>query len=164
MAPSYLSALLLTIAFPLTGHCAELTGRVVGVHDGDTVTLLSAGKVTHKIRLSGIDAPELGQAFGRRSKENLSKWAFSRSVTVDWSKKDRYGRIVGKLLVDGRDVNLEQVKVGLAWWYRAYANEQSPEDQGRYEQGEKSAQDSRKGLWGDPSPVPPWEWRRSRRK
>lgn len=164
MVSPFLSALLLTIAFTLPAHCAELTGRVVGVHDGDTVTLLDAGKVTHKIRLSGIDAPELGQAFGRRSKENLSKLVFNKSVIVEWSKKDRYGRTVGKILVDGQDVNLEQVKAGLAWWYRAYAKEQSPEDQGRYERAEESAQVSKRGLWGDPNPVPPWEWRQSRRK
>jgi endonuclease YncB( thermonuclease family) len=160
MALSLISGLLLTFAFTFTVNSAELAGWVVGVHDGDTITLLDAEKGRHKVRLAGIDAPELGQPFGRRSKENLSQWAFNRSVIVDWSKKDRYGRIVGKLLVDGNDVNLEQVKAGLAWWYRAYAKEQSPEDRGDYEKAEKSAQDSRKGLWGDTSPVPPWEWRR----
>ena len=105
-----------------------LSGRVVAVHDGDTITVLDTNRTQHKIRLAGIDAPELGQAFGNPSKQNLSKWVYNRQVIVDWKKRDRYGRTVGVVLVDSHDVNLEQVRAGMAWWYRQYVREQSPAD------------------------------------
>lgn len=120
-----LLVLLLFLALPISA--GELESRVVSVADGDTITILDASKSQHRIRLSGIDAPEQGQAFSKRSKENLSRWAFNRDVVVEWNKKDRYGRLVGKVLVDGHDVNLEQVRAGLAWWCRFYANEQTPD-------------------------------------
>jgi endonuclease YncB( thermonuclease family) len=82
-------------------------GRVVGVQDGDTITVLDSSNANHRIRLQGIDAPEKGQAFGTRSHQNLSQLAFDRFVTIEWSKHDRYPRIVGKVTLDGRDVCLE---------------------------------------------------------
>jgi endonuclease YncB( thermonuclease family) len=93
-------------------------GRVVGVQDGDTITVLDSSNQNHRIRLQGIDAPEKGQAFGTRSGQNLSQAIFDRVVTIEWSKHDRYGRIVGKVTRDGRDVCLEQVSVGMAWHYK----------------------------------------------
>jgi micrococcal nuclease len=89
--------------------------------------------------------------------------AYDRHVTVKWDKHDRYGRIVGKVLVDGLDVDLEQVKRGLAWWYRKYADEQSPSDRELYETAENEAKDAGSGLWAERDPVPPWEWRKSKR-
>jgi len=86
-----------------------ITGRVVGVSDGDTITVLDAGQRQHKIRLDGIDAPESSQDFGKRAKQSLSDLVFGKSVTVIGNKTDRYGRTVGKVLCDGRDVNLEQI-------------------------------------------------------
>ena len=85
-------------------------------------------------------------------------WA-KTPLIVDWHKKDRYSRIVGKLLLDGEDVNLNMVRSGFAWWYRKYANEQSPADQDRYEAAEFDARAGRVGLWVDPSPMAPWDWR-----
>jgi endonuclease YncB( thermonuclease family) len=82
-------------------------------------------------------------------------------VTVEWSKLDRHKRIVGKVLDGQQDVNLALVRDGLAWWYRKYANEQSPVDRNLYEAAEAKAKTERVGLWSDPAPVPPWEWRRS---
>ena len=146
-----------------------LTGRVVGVADGDTITVLDADKRQHKIRLQGIDAPEKTQPFGQRSKENLSRLVFGKDVRVDWGKRDRYGRIIGKVWVQPvscatcpitLNAGHAQITVGLAWWYRKYAEEQSPEDRGAYEFSEQEARAKRVGLWGDPDPAPPWEWRR----
>ncbi len=144
-------------------QAATLTGRVVGVHDGDTITVLDADRTQHKIRLGGIDAPELKQAFGTRSRQNLSKWVYNRDVIVKWSKHDRYKRILGVVLVDGHDVNLEQVQAGLAWWYRQYAKEQTPDDRQLYELAENEARAAKRGLWVDSHPIPPWEFRRQGR-
>ena len=137
-----------------------LSGRVVAVHDGDTITVLDINQTQYKIRLAGIDAPELGQAFGNPSKQNLSKWVYNRQVIVDWKKRDRYGRTVGVVLVDGHDVNLEQIRAGLAWWYRQYARDQSPADRRLYEAAENDARTAKRGLWVDANPGPPWKWRR----
>ena len=90
-------------------------GRVVGVQDGDTITVLDSSNANHRIRLLGIDAPEKGQPFGSRSGENLSEAIFNRVVTIEWSKHDRYGRIVGKVVLGGQDICLEQIKMGMAW-------------------------------------------------
>jgi endonuclease YncB( thermonuclease family) len=109
--PAALLVLLLTF---LSVHAETLTGRVVRVTDGDTIVILDADKVQHKIRLTGIDAPERGQAFGTKSKEHLSDLVAGKSVVVDYSKYDRYQRILGKVLVNGEDVNLEQIEAGLA--------------------------------------------------
>lgn len=152
--------LTLVLATPLWSLAATLTGTVVGVSDGDTVTVLDAAKVQYKIRLSGIDAPEKRQAFGNVSKESLSGMVFQRLVQVDYQKTDRYGRLVGKVMVNGVDANLEQVKAGLAWHYKAYQKEQPPEDRLVYSRAEEVAKQSQKGLWRDSQPVPPWDWRR----
>lgn len=159
---------------PASAYSESLHGRVVGVSDGDTITVLDADHQQHKIRLSGIDAPEKAQAFGQRSKEHLSHLVFNRDVAVEWRKKDRYGRTVGKVLVAAPacreascpkvlDACHEQVLAGMAWWYRQYANEQEPSDAHRYEQSELEARTRRIGLWTDPQPTPPWEWRKERK-
>ena len=137
-----------------------LSGRVVAVHDGDTITVLDNNRMQHKIRLAGIDAPESKQAFVSRSKQNLSNIVYNRQVTVNWQKYDRYGRTVGVVQVDGHNVNLEQVRAGMAWWYRQYARDQSPADRRLYEAAENDARTAKRGLWVDANPVPPWAWRR----
>jgi endonuclease YncB( thermonuclease family) len=139
-----------------------LLGRVVAVADGDTLTVLDASNTQHRIRLAGIDAPEKGQPFGDASKRSLSDLGYDRHVSVHWNKQDRYGRMVGKVIVDGRDVNLEQVRRGLAWWFRRYADEQSPLDRATYESAEVEARNAKRGLWGDRNPVAPWDWRKTR--
>jgi endonuclease YncB( thermonuclease family) len=135
-------------------------GRVVGVSDGDTITVLDRQKAQHKIRLSGIDAPEKGQAFGGRSRENLSELVFDRQVAAHCHKKDRYGREICKVMRGATDVNLEQLRGGMAWWYRAYAKEQSTEDRAAYAAEEESARIAKAGLWGGARPVAPWDWRK----
>ncbi len=156
----FLYTLMVAAFLPMTGIAATLTGRVVGIQDGDTITVLDASKTQHKIRLAGIDAPESKQAFGTRSKQNLSDLVHNQQVTVEWEKRDRYGRPVGVVLVNGKDTNLEQVRAGMAWWYRQYANEQTPKDRQLYELAENEAIAAKRGLWADKQPVPPWEWRR----
>lgn len=161
---------LLLLSLPT--HADTLTGIVVSVADGDTITVLDANREQHKIRFSGIDAPEKAQPFGQRSKENLSRLVFSKDVRVEWEKRDKYKRIVGKVWVQPADcptcpktldAGLAQLTFGLAWWYRKYAKEQSPEDAGRYEFAEQEARAKRAGLWADGNPVPPWDWRKGER-
>ncbi|MDI1270484.1 MAG: thermonuclease family protein [Polaromonas sp.] len=141
-----------------------IVGKVVGVADGDTVTVLDATKTQHKIRLSGIDAPEKAQPFGQSSKENLSRLVFGKHVLVDAGKFDRYGRTVGKVIVDGVDANLEQVRAGYAWHYKKYEREQPIDDRGVYAQAEAGARAGRVGLWHERTQVAPWDWRGCRRK
>lgn len=140
-------------------HAATITGKVVGVSDGDTITVLDASKTQHKIRLEGIDAPEKAQPFGQRSKEHLSDQVFGRQVEVVTNKTDKYGRSVGKVMVDGRDANLEQVRAGMAWHYKEYQKEQSAADRVAYANAETAAQNQKSGLWVDPKPMPPSQWR-----
>lgn len=140
-------------------NVSTITGTVVGVADGDTITVLDGGRQQYKIRLAGIDAPEKKQPFGERSRQNLSAMVFNRTVTIEWDKRDRYGRTVGKVMVNGVDVNLEQIKAGMAWWYAKYSREQSERDQYMYSAHEADAKAKRAGLWGDRAPVAPWDWR-----
>ncbi len=153
-------SLLLLVLFPFGVPADTLNGKVVKITDGDTLVILDTDMTQHKIRLSGIDAPESNQPFGQRSKEALSALVAGQQVEVDWHKRDRYQRIVGKVIAQGRDVNLAQVRAGMAWWYRKYANEQSQVDQRLYEAAEAKAMKDRVGLWSDKDPIPPWEWRK----
>ncbi len=165
-----LAALLVLAGLSVQLARAEvLEGRVVSIADGDRLTVLVAEREQVKVRLAGIYAPEKAQPFGRRSQQNLGALAFGKDVKVEWNKRDRYGRIVGKVWVQPAscptcamtlDVGHAQITVGLAWWYRRYASEQSPEDQGAYEFSEQEAKAKRVGLWSEPHPIPPWEWRR----
>jgi endonuclease YncB( thermonuclease family) len=137
-----------------------LYGRVVGVTDGDTVTILDTSNNKIKIRLMGIDAPERSQAFGARSKKSLSELVFNKQVTIEYFKQDKYGRTIGKILENGRDINLEQIKVGMAWHYKRYQKEQSVDDRSFYAEAEELARTKRIGLWLDSNPMPPWDWRK----
>ena len=139
-----------------------IQGRVVGVSDGDSVTVMDAQKTPYKIRLAGIDAPERAQAYGQKAKASLSDLVLGKSVEVAWSKQDRYGRIVGVITLAGVDINLAQIKRGMAWHYKQYQNEQSPEDREAYAQSESQARDKRMGLWRDPAPMEPSVFRRKK--
>lgn len=143
---------------------AEVTvGRVIGVSDGDTVTVLSSENVQHKIRLSGIDAPERAQPFGQRAKEKMAELTYGKMVSVDWSKRDRYQRLVGKVTVGEVDAGLVLIRTGLAWHYKRYEQEQPPADRESYAAAEHAARRSQVGLWSDTSPIPPWNWRAAKR-
>ena len=141
-----------------------LTGCVVSIADGDTITLLDASNTQHRIRLAGIDAPESHQAFGEQSKQSLSELIYGKEVIVTYQKTDQYGRLVGKTLLDGKDINLEQVKAGMAWHYKFYEDEQTPEDRDLYTRAESEARAARRGLWQDPNPVEPYQFRREEKR
>ena len=153
----------LALALACSVNAESITGRVVAVADGDTITVLDTDKVQHKIRLAGIDAPEKKQSFGNRSKESLSDMVFDKTVNVETEKRDRYGREIGKVLVNGRDVNLMQVERGMAWFYRQYQREQLPNDRTLYEAAEDAARAGKRGLWRDVNPTPPWDFRKTKR-
>lgn len=157
------AVLILLLGYGLTS-AETIQGKVVRVADGDTITVLDQSKTHHKIRLAGIDAPERGMPFGKKSKEHLSELVAGKQVTVETTKLDRYKRSVGKVLVDGQDANLAQVEAGFAWHYKEYQREQLRADRLAYTQAEERAREARKGLWLDEEPMPPWEWRRQSRK
>jgi endonuclease YncB( thermonuclease family) len=128
---------------------------VVSITDGDTLTILHAGR-PQVIRLHGIDAPEKGQAFGTRATQCAAALAFGQTVVVSVRGRDRYGRTVGDVtLPDGRNLNQGLVRAGCAWWFRRYSADS------RLATLEVQARDDRRGLWADPNPMPPWDWRRS---
>ena len=149
--------------FSFQCSAANIEGKVIKVADGDTVTVLDAGNKQHRVRLTGIDAPERHQAYGSKSTESLVGLVYLKKVTVQSSGTDRYKRVLGKILLDGLDVNLEQVKRGLAWHYKHYERDQSPEDRVSYSYAETQARQGRTGLWGGDSQIPPWEYRRGKR-
>jgi endonuclease YncB( thermonuclease family) len=141
-----------------------LNGRVVAIADGDTLTLLDSANTQHRIRLEGIDAPESHQAFGEQSRLSLSEMIFGKDVSVSYQKIDQYGRLVGKIILDGRDINLEQVKAGMAWHYKFYEDEQTPEDRDAYANAEAEARAARRGLWQDPNPTEPYQFRKEEKR
>lgn len=140
----------------LVAASEPISVKVVGVSDGDTITVLDANNTQGKIRLHGIDCPEGGQAFGAKAKEFTSESAFGKTVSVDILETDRYGRFVATVkLPDGKSINDELVKAGLAWWYQQYA----PDD-AILKASEAEAKASNRGLWSDTSPIAPWEFRK----
>jgi endonuclease YncB( thermonuclease family) len=145
-----------------TPPSVSFNGRVVSITDGDTITVLDTANRQYKIRLQGIDAPEEGQAFGNKSRERLSDDIFGKDVVIEWSKRDRYRRIVGKVRLNGTDVCLDQVKAGMAWHYKYYQGEQSLEDRKLYADAQDEAHRTARGLWADANPTPPWEFRHRR--
>ena len=158
---SFLS-ILTALALGNMSAASTLQGRVVGVSDGDTVTVLDASNKQHKIRLSGIDAPEKAQAYGQKSKESLSEMVFGKTVDVEWTKRDRYGRTVGKIMLNGVDICLEQVKRGMAWHYKQYQQEQPAPDIVAYAESEILARNNRMGLWQDLAPIEPSVFRKKK--
>jgi len=154
-----LSAVLLS-GLLATAGAATLRGEVVGLADGDTLTVLDNEHQQHRVRLIGIDAPEKRQAFGERSRQHLSALVFRQEVVVDWKKRDRYGRILGVVHVRSVDVGQAQLRAGLAWHYKAYEREQPAAQRMLYSAEEVDARRARRGLWSDAAPTPPWEFRR----
>lgn len=135
---------------------ADVLAPVVSVHDGDTLTVLIEHRQV-KVRLTEIDAPELGQPFGTKSKQSLSKLCFGKTATLEVHGHDRYRRTLAHVTCSGTDANAEQVRRGYAWTYARYTRADSP-----LYAIQHSAQTAHRGLWSDPSPVAPWDWRRAR--
>jgi len=148
-----------------------MEGRVTRVWDGDTVTLTVDG-LDHRVRLAAIDAPERGQPYGEEARRELARLALGQDARLETERSDPYGRLVGRLWVRpadcpgcGRtlDAGLALLTTGHAWWYRRYADEQSPEARGQYEFAETEARAKRAGLWQDAHPIAPWDWKRDQR-
>ena len=151
----FLSALMLTALSITQAAAAEYTGRVVGVHDGDTLTLLTPDRQQIKVRLDQIDTPESNQPYGSRAKQALSDLVFGKEIRVAVQGTDKYGRTLGRVYVGSTDVNAELVRQGAAWVYRQYAKDQSLYTL------ESEAKAAKRGLWALPESerMPPWEWR-----
>lgn len=150
---SRVAAMLAALFFSGVACANDIACRVVGVSDGDTLTCLTSENRQIKTRLAQIDAPEKDQAFGQRSKQALSELVFGKAVVLQPETTDKYGRTVAKVLVGGRDANLVQVKAGMAWVYAQYARDQA------YFAAEREARSSKVGLWSDPNPIRPSDWR-----
>lgn len=147
--PLCLASLMLAFAFPAY---ADLSGRVVSITDGDTLTVL-VDRQPAKVRLVEIDAPEKAQAFGNRSKQSLSDMCFDKEAQIQDKGKDRYGRTLGRVHCEGVDANAEQIRQGMAWVYDKYVTDHS------LYRVQDEAKAAKRGLWFDSNPMPPWEWR-----
>lgn len=151
--------LVLSICFSAIVYAADFNGHVIGVIDGDSLRVMHNGRA-EQVRLTGVDCPEKGQAYGKRAKQATAALAFDRDVTVLPVSKDRYARTLATIVLpDGKNLNHELVREGWCWWYRKYA----PTDT-ELEQLEREARDQKIGLWTDPSPTPPWVYRKALRE
>jgi endonuclease YncB( thermonuclease family) len=166
---------ILLFALPILTHAESRSCLVVGVSDGDTLRARCGEPGRYEditVRINGIDAPEKRQPFGERARQAMSDLVYMKEVDLDCQKIDRYGRSVCKLMVVPAsaprgprtlDAGLAMVTIGMAWWYRAYAREQTAQERGQYEFAEFEARAKRVGLWRDPQPLAPWEWRKAQR-
>jgi len=150
-----LKALCLTLLLAINPAQADVRGRVVSVHDGDTLTVLVERREV-KVRLTDIDAPELKQAFGTRSRQSLAELCFGKEASLDVRGRDRYKRTLAIVTCAGTDANVEQVRRGFAWTYTRFARADSP-----LNAIENEARSAHRGLWADPVAVAPWDWRRN---
>ena len=167
--------LLITMVSSLSA--GTIIGKVVKVADGDTLTIVDSKGFNYRVRLAGIDAPEQDQPYGKESTKSLRWLIYNKKVTAKYSKYDRYGRIIGKVLAGPKgdtfclpiecawtlDVGLEQIKAGMAWHYKRYQKEQFKEDKNSYSKAERDTKINEIGLWSDENPTPPWKWRRDKR-
>jgi endonuclease YncB( thermonuclease family) len=170
----------LAVVFVMLGACPavqavevqSLSGKVVRVVDGDTVVLEAEGE-RYRVRLGAIDAPERDQPWGESSTRSMRRILAGKEARVDYYKRDRWGRLIGYIWVtppdcptcgSTLDAGLYQLTVGMAWHFKRYAHEQAPEQRGQYKFAETEARAKKAGLWSDPEPIPPWEWRRMQSK
>ena len=130
----------------------QINGKVVGVTDGDTITVL-VNKTTIKVRLEGIDAPESKQSYGTKTKQALSEMVFGKNVLVKKTGEDRYGRTLGVIMLGEKDINAKMIEEGWAWHYKKYNNEE------RLAKLEVEARSDKRGLWDDPNALAPWDYR-----
>ena len=163
-----LKRLLIIILFSISTYTyGDFNAQVVRIVDGDTIQVIDSDGIKFKIRLLGIDTPELKQRFGYESSLSLKKIIDGKSVIII-SKPEknkpytlgRYKRIIGKIILNGKDINLEMVQKGMAWHYKKYIKSQNVEDRQSYNNAEQDARLNKIGLWSDVNPVAPWEWRK----
>jgi micrococcal nuclease len=144
----------LLLLFPILS--STFYAKVVGVHDGDSITVLTASNQQIKVRLEGIDCPELKQDFGQKAKQYTSSLCFQKQVRIETTGKDRYGRTLAFVYVGNTCINKELLKAGMAWHFKQY---NSNSELGRLE---NVARSKKTGLWSQPSPRPPWEFRKKK--
>ena len=158
--------------FLLSTYCfADFTAKVINVIDGDTIDVLNDNNQKLRIRLLGIDTPEPKQHFGSESSFYLNKILNGSSVVIISSPEKNkpytlgyYKRIIGKVVMNGRDINLEMIKKGMAWHFKKYKKSQPIEDRYSYNDAENEAREKNIGLWSEDNPLPPWKWRQQNRK
>lgn len=138
---------------------SALSGKVVSIADGDTITILTASKKQVKVRFWGIDAPERKQAYGTKARQFTSDLVLGKTVEIEKKDTDQYGRTVGVVFAKGRNVNLAILEAGMGWWYKQYAKKAT-----EFENAERKARGKRMGLWGDKNPTAPWDYRKAGRK
>ncbi len=163
-----LKRLLIIILFSISTYIyGDFNAQVVRIVDGDTIQVIDSNGIKFKIRLLGIDTPELKQRFGYESSLSLKKIIDGKSVIIiSKTEKNkpytlgRYKRIIGKIILNGKDINLEMVQKGMAWHYKKYIKSQNVEDRQSYNNAEQDARLNKIGLWSDVNPVAPWEWRK----
>jgi endonuclease YncB( thermonuclease family) len=154
----------IALIFSAQLNAKEITGKVIKVVDGDTVYILTKEFKTVKTRLSFIDAPERSQAFGNKAKRYLTDLIANKNVKFISKKKDKYGREIGKIIYNGKDINLEMIYAGYAWHYKYYQKDQTPNERLRYTTAENFAKSYGTGLWKEKNAIPPWKWRKLKRK
>jgi endonuclease YncB( thermonuclease family) len=152
-----LRALIISLTLTSTALAEEFTGKIVSVSEGDLLTLLHKGK-PERVRLHGIDCPERRQPFGKQAKRFTSQFVYGKTVTVTVFGLNRSGQAIGEVsLSDGRVLNQELLKAGLAWWDRKSS------DASNLGALEAEAREVKRGLWDDPNPIPPWKWRTAKK-
>lgn len=149
----FLVALIVSGAGTAQGAARGITGEVVSIADGDTLTVLT-GRTQVRVRLAEIDAPERKQAFGSVSRQHLARLCFRKPAVVRQQSIDRYGRVVGHVTCAGVNANAAMVRAGMAWAYKRYVRDPA------IFAIEAEARQTKRGLWHDPAPLPPWEFRR----
>ena len=149
-----MSLLLLSFLLFIRLSGEQITGRAISVYDGDTITISDTLKKVHKIRLLFIDTPELKQPHGKQAKAFLSNLILNKQVTITWTKRDRYKRVLGVVTIGAINCNEKMLRAGLAWHYRKYSKDK------RLQSLEDKARAAKKGLWQDSKAIAPWEWRR----
>lgn len=143
---------------PLSVRAETISGKVIGIKDGDTIVLLTSQNQQYIIRLAHIDAPEKGQPFGAQAKWFTSSLLFEQDVRAEVTTTDQYGRLICVVFKDGENINQEILRKGYAWWFRKYSSDAD------YEEIENQAAARKIGLWCDENPIPPWDWRRNRKR
>ena len=159
----FLSINLIFFIFFLTPILADVQGIISKVIDADTVIIESDGGSKYRVRLLGIDAPEIKQEHGKEATKYLSNMVLGKNLTVIGSNKDKYQRLLGKLILDDNDINLNLIKNGMAWHSKFYKSSQDKKDQIMYSNAEIYAKVNKLGLWSKNLPIAPWEWRKNKK-
>lgn len=146
-------------SFIYNGFSHKIEVLVIEIYDGDTILIQEENRNTHKVRLLGIDAPELLQNYGTESKLGLSKEIYGEKVIILFNGRDKFKRILGKIIFKNKDINLLQIENGYSWHYENIFNQQSSEDNMVYEKAQAQAKGKKIGLWGQQNIIPPWEFR-----